>query len=312
MLNKDRIPIGRLAQAFVGLNERNMEGLISSLPPESVYPYDLWREAYDASLGRFVHPRMIQNKLFESIPIPLIPRDDNLLAVGSTLEECANLALRLFYAIFVRAPYKAVDILDYLIEETDESDTNPFKRDRHYLIEFIIALEDRARDAREYKWEDKLPPLSDSPGQRYDFIPKLFQHTLVVDKAVAVWYCIEHDFPWKQEVKGLSRATYDRIIASMSQAPSLPSTDPSSEPELPTITIPRDWWQGKNARLIHKAVTQNGYKDEITAHILFHKRKETKKEIGEFFIGTENDESTCRRHANKLLGKTEEYRIIYQ
>jgi hypothetical protein len=47
MLSQDHAPIGKLKQAF-GLNTHDVQGLLSMLLPDGVFPANLWKKAYSS------------------------------------------------------------------------------------------------------------------------------------------------------------------------------------------------------------------------------------------------------------------------
>ena len=50
MLHQERIPIGKLKQAY-GLNEQDVQTLLTELLPGGVFPTGLWEQAYSFFWG---------------------------------------------------------------------------------------------------------------------------------------------------------------------------------------------------------------------------------------------------------------------
>ncbi|MDR2489696.1 MAG: hypothetical protein LBD42_09450 [Desulfovibrio sp.] len=318
MLNPERIPIGKLKQAY-GLNERDIQRLLSALPPDGTFPDTLWRNAYKSfwfgplesylsgyRIGTLFKPSKLDFLLFPEIAI----QHDDYFYISKLEEQIIVLFMSLSGILISNI---LQDGINYIFEEIYDDCNDIFRNEREILFN-KISEEDKNYDIK-FRTCENISQLLETmdwkrhaiPHKYFTFLSSVFIDSIIVNKSAAVRYIFECGYPLRREVKGISKAILERITASVAQnAPVhdiVSSADLPSTPELPPIFVPSELWQGKTPQAVRDGMKQEGYADPVIAHVLFTWCKlKNKKRIG-ILLGDnpDQDESAHRRRANNLL-----------
>jgi hypothetical protein len=344
MLSQERIPIGKLKQAY-GLTEQEADVFITAIARQNCIDlYENWREAEYF----FFAKKNSENETDGEAVKPYFPETFDLKK--DLLEE--RIATKRMLRHFLRHAKNATPreylhkIFDRILQFTyDEADKSHFD-----LVEKILDLiyEQRHFELRRRGWVDLLGGAYVSPELFTKFC-SFFDDAITVDKVAAIRYLFESGYPLKREVKGISKDIVKRLTVALDSppeetpavpptssvpeevpatplvapleglpvAPSAPSSPeevpiaPPPTPSKPEIVVRRNLWEGKRPTTICEAMRAAGLDDFVIAYVLYNSCGQKKKHIGRLLGDDQNQEdSTHFRRAEKLLKKAGAFTII--
>jgi hypothetical protein len=324
MLNQERIPIGKLKQAY-GLSALEIDELLAALWPNNVFPYELWEKAYIS----YWKDAALHNSAFHLAgSVPTLPEIDQKLS--EAYETTSLYPYRTLIVKFFEELSRKLFVSDlkkgflYITEEAIEGNADAFKDEIEYIFSRLSAAEDD-HDLRifpPYHWATGIPAerfreLMDTkilsvPSSCYFFLADLFTDTIVVDKAAAIRHLFECGYFLQQEVKGISNAIVERIAATLTAQGEPTSADqvqdasaePLSKPSRAPFVIPRELWEGKAYEAVFDAMRDKKYSPAIMAYVLFEWCDlKNKTEIGRLLSDSEQEDSTYYHRADRLLKK---------
>ena len=313
MLDTERIPIGKLKQAY-GLNEQDVQTLLSELLPNGVFPTDLWQKAYSSFWrGKILDYTVLYN--LNSPPFPLklsclsfpkinIPPDSYYY-----IEKCREMMWVLFVEVssFLTSD-KVKNGLDYILGESYATNDFIYEQEIKNLFD-NLAIEDNNFAVRFGSCINAKQFIETADDKRcavshnyFSCISKIFPDTIVVDKAAAILHFEKCGYPLRQEVKGISKAFVERIIATPVVHP--PVATPVT-PSASSIVVPRELWEGKTPKSARDSMQQQGFTDpRVIAYVLHHWcGLKNKTQIGRLLGSEGQDDSTYLRLAHRLLDK---------
>jgi len=247
MLDTERIPIGKLKQAF-DLNGQDVETVISTLWPNRVFPYALWEMAYrprwkDAASHNTI---FYKAKALSSFP-EFDPSEHELPLLFIYSDRMIKFFQELSAIIF------ATDLMygfNRIMELVYEKNNNVFQDDIKYVFDGLSRIESELNFGihRPFTWaanmtaerfhevfEEKAIFVA---SYSFAFLAEIFLDAIVVDKIAAIRYLIDGGYPLRQEVKGISKAIVDRIWASIdTTATASPSQQSTADPVLPALIM---------------------------------------------------------------------------
>jgi hypothetical protein len=303
-----------------------VQTLLPKLLPDGIFPTILWQKAYSSFwYGTICHYRDLY-KLdsltfparigFLSFPQINIEPDDYDYYMKKNREFMVILFVDIA-SIFVSDKAKAG--IDYIIEETYDTDNNIFVQERDSLFE-KLAMEDKnfatrfasCANAKDFviTFDDKRRAV---PLRYFSFLSKMFYDTIVVDKNAAICYLLVYGCSLKREVKGISRALVDRIAATLDAHPQVerivdpsaaqPQEDTPAAPSTFSIVVPRSLWEGKIPKSVRDSMQQQGFPDpRVIAYALYNWCGLTNKtQLGKLLGPDGKNDSTYLRLANKFL-----------
>jgi hypothetical protein len=273
MLSQERIPIGKLRQAY-RLNTQEADALISALARrDCIEPYELWHEAVC-----FVAVEENNKKsIYDEVDEPHFPGVSDLKQ-DLLQQRIATKRLLRHFLFSARAgtpkehSQKIFDrVLHYTYDEPGEQD-----------IDSVNQILDSIYDQRHFGFheKDKVDILAGayvSPVLYAKFC-SFFDDAIAANKEAAVLHLFEHGYSWDHAVKGLSKEIVERILATAATAVQAQTTHatPSPEPSSTAIFVPRALWNGKTPQAVRDAMTAD-YPRNIITHILYTRCNITNK-----------------------------------
>jgi hypothetical protein len=268
MLNPERIPIGKLKHAY-GLNEQDIQGILSALQPDGIFPDTLWRKAYRTfwfgpmenylsgyRIGTLFKPSRLDFLLFPEVAIP---RDDYFY-ISKSKEQIPVLFASLSGILMADILQHGIN---HIFEEIYDDSGDIFKKEREDLFS-KIAEEDKnyAVQFRTCESVDKLLEIMDwkrhhIPHECFTFLSIVFMDSIIVNKLAAVRHLFACGYPLRREVKGISHAIVERITA-------MPVTQEQPAPEEQPLQVAAAL--PVSAIVVPRAVTE---KRGITGSLLF-------------------------------------------
>jgi hypothetical protein len=317
MLDPTKIPLAKVKDAF-RLKEHEAEGLVTALWPQHVFPWELWRRAFD----QFWRGVAADNEGRFKLKIPPYPEMTGIWA-DAPASAWSDKMYGFFTELAFALPARSVQSgLDYIIEETYEDSSLVFPAERESLFANLTEAEDGFEWHRfqHTDWE-KLNVMLDKkafgrPSNCYRFLPKILTDSMVVDKFSAVRYLLLCGYPFAHEVKGLSRDFIERVKATLTaetpinifatalqQEPVNNANLTSIPPSQNFVSVPRSLWAGKTKEGIREAMRKANFGNEVIAHVLLHKRglKLTQREIGELLSPPHKSESTHDKNGKDFV-----------
>lgn len=313
MLSQERIPIGRLKQAY-RLNAQETDVLISALARQGcVELYELWHEA-----ERFVAVEENNKKsIYDEVDEPYFPGVSDLKQDLLQQRLATKRLLRHFlFSARGERPREQLQrifdrVLHFAYDNPDEQQAASVNR----ILDMIYEQRHfgyRGKDKVDIAWEYVSPEL-------FALFCGFFDDAASASKEAAVRYLFEHGFSWERGVKGLSKEIVERILAAPAvlvrdagnvQLPKTPSNR-SPRPAPAPIIVYRVLWEGKEPAAVVEAMREEKYTDAVIAHVLFHWCELTNKtEIGRLLIKSEKESSTYLHHVDKLLKKASTLNIV--
>ena len=325
MLDQERIPIGKLKQAY-GLNMQDVDSLLSALSPDGVFPYVLWQKAYSAfwrsSASEISRLYKVENPPFPdagTLPDRYFPHDTYATWI---VEFFVKLAAMVHVGELEKG-------LDYVIEATYDGDAFAFKQPKENLF-YILYLSEKniANIARTNGVRDNRSALP----VYYEFIAKFFPDTVVVDKTAAIQHLSSCHYPLRREVQGITHSLVDSVTNSpVSEAPPTPETIASptesaaeDQPldQKPIFRVPASFWEWKSDAAVRDAM-KGEYPLAVIAFVLVnwcgvtkaqtsHKTPQGRKtHVGRLLAEKEyKDEKSYRNFIDPLLEEAASYTII--
>jgi hypothetical protein len=343
MLNQERIPIGKLKQAY-GLTEQEADVFIAALARQDCIDlYENWREAEYF----FVAKENPETETDGEAVKPYFP-DTVDLRKNLLQERIATKRLLRYFLFRARASTPREHLqkrFDRVLQFTyDEADKSHFD-----LSEQILDLIYGQRHFG-FHGRDKVSLFSvDVSPELFTKFCSFFDNVITVDKVAAVRYLFDSGYPLKREVKGISKALVKRVTAALDSPPAdtpavpptssvpeeipatplvaslegIPAAPPASSASeefpaappptssKPEIVVRRDLWEGKRPTAICEAMRAAGLDDFVIAYVLYSSCGQKKKHIGKLLGDDQNQEdSTHFRRAEKLLKKAGAFTII--
>jgi hypothetical protein len=332
MLNPERIPIGKLKQAY-GLNEQDIQGLLSSLLPDEISPDTLWRNAYksfwfgpmESYLSGYRIGTLFESSRLDFLLFPEIAlQDDDYFYISKSKEQIIVLFMNLSGILISD---KLQSGINYIFEETYDDAKDIFKNERELLFS-TIAEEDKNYSLQFSTCENinRLLEIMDwkrhaIPHKCFAFLSTVFFDAIIVNKYASVRHLFECGYPLRREVKGISQALVERILAApLMQPPSMieeqpcanPAPTPSTpKPEPAPIVVHRALWEGKEPSAVVETMREKKYIDVVIAYVLFYWCDlNNKTEIGRLLIQSEKESSTYLHYTDRLLKKAAALTII--
>lgn len=338
MLDAQKIPLALVKEAFA-LRKNDTEGLIDAIWPQHVFPWELWRRAYET----FWRGAAASNEDMYNIKNPPYPEMTGLWADAHANAWCSKM-YGFFSELGFALPADSVRSgLDYILEETYGDSSNVFPAEREYLFTRLAEAE------KDFDWNqfypidaEKLDAMLNEkafriPSNSYSFISQIFPDTMVVDKLAAVRHLLICECPFDHEVKGLTRHFVERVKAALameipivfppavvrqSNTPkrSQERTPDSAQESAPDETQPTDQeniisvlaalWQGKPFAAVRDAM-KDEFGAPIIAYVLLEWCGATKTEAGRLLSEKEfADEKSYRNLVDDLMKKAAFFTII--
>ena len=314
----EKISLGRLREAY-NLTVNEADAMIQRFWPHSVYPVGLWFKAYETCWKDFAIACCARRK----VELPLLPqppaRDNkiNIFLFALDIQEFFRKLLFIIPATALQAG------LNYILENTYEDASEIFPDERKILFNSLLKLENTdvfdqyTPDSTLFEKEILAIPVS-----YYHFISRIFPDTILLQSEAAI-KCL-CNYPLRKEVKGITRAFVDSILAQPDK-----TTTPSGEntnllPDNPavaqaedgklTFRIPPSVWLGRPEEAV-KETMLNIYPLPVIAHVLFNWSNQSKSgaktRIGRLLADeTYSDSKSYRNLVDRLLKEASAYRIL--
>jgi hypothetical protein len=296
MLSQDCIPIGKLKQAY-DLNAHEAEALLSDLSPGRVFPFAVWQKAH-AKFWRL--PAEDKARLYKLESPPQFPE------VGEIPEKYfPTVSFAQWIVDFLTEMSKLISIeniekgFDYVIDETYDGDAFPFKHGKESLIYTLNVAEKSIRNTTAVPIREKDYSIA---RPYFKFIFDFFPDTVPVDKVAAVLYLHYYGYSLRREVKGLSHALVESIIAEASVPPVHDDAPETPSPSI--IIVPRVLWENKSPKSVRDSMRQQDFPDPVIAYVLYNWCDlKNMTEIGKLIALPGKNPSTHLRLTHRLLAK---------
>ena len=313
MLSQERIPIGRLKQAY-RLNAQEADVLISALARQGcIELYELWHEA-----ERFVAVEENNKKsIYDEVDEPYFP-DVSDLKQDLLQQRIATKRLLRHFVSFVRGekPRERLQrIFDRVLHFTYDAPEQQHVDSASRILDLVYeqrGLDYHGKDKVDIAWVYVRPEL-------FEKFCNFFDDAISANKEAAVRYLSEHGFSWERGVKGLSKEIVERILAAPaasvqdveSARPAKTPAKRSSKPAPAPIVVPRALWEGKEPIAVVEAMRDRKDKDAVIAYVLFHWCDLTNKtEIGRLLLQSEKESSTYLHYVDRQLKKAAALTIV--
>ena len=272
MLDQERIPIGKLKQAY-RLNAQEADALISALARQDcIELYELWHEA-----AHFVAVEENNKKsLYAEVDEIRFPGVSDLKQDLLQQRIATKRLLRhfLFSARGGEPRERLQRIFDRVLHYTyDEPDEQQVVSVNHILD---MIYEQRrigfhGKDKVDIFWEYVSPEL-------FAKFCGIFDDAVSVNKEAAVHHLFEHGYSWERAVKGLSKETVERILATAAAA-QVQTPHAAPPPQAPSTATPvsRALWNGKTPQAARDTMAAENIPPNIIAHILYTRINITNK-----------------------------------
>jgi hypothetical protein len=318
MLDSQKIILAYVKKAF-DLTASNTTGLIHALWPQNVFPWEVWRMAYNT----YWRSVAASNKELFNFNNPPFPEMKGVWADASW-DDWGSKMYGFFGELAYALPSTALrEGLDYIIEATYEDGSTIFPSERELLFAALTEAE------KGFNWRQFYPldkekievMLNDKaysiPRGHYSFISSIFPDTMVVDKLAAVRYLLIEEYPFRQEVKGLTWHYIERVRAALAAenpitfSPSVvlqsnqetTSTKKPSSKEDSTISVPTALWQGRSFAAVRSAM-EDEFAPSVIAYVLIEWCGASKTEAGRLLSEKEFiDEKSYRNLIDDLMKK---------
>lgn len=306
------ITIGKLKLAYK-LSQRDVDDLMGELLPDRVFPLATWETAYND----YWLWSLKSNALSYGFDIPQLPDTSPLPEKHFTYSLHSNLIEKFWGELIRKAKIATVKSgLDYIIECTYENGYCPFEEEKKALFSSLyeeeIVPENRLRTSGPLV-------INFCASTYYGFISDLLFDSVAVDKTAAIHYfSVVRNYPFIQEVKGITQNIVDSVIQAAGQdsppnieaAPAReevtaaisPIEAPSNDQQNTTL-IPRALWEKKDAQQVCDDMRVAGYDDDAPiAHALYYwVGIKNFTEIGTILRGNGIGDSARKKHAQKKL-----------
>ena len=319
MLDQQKISMGRVRQAYA-LNDNEIENAIQALWPDAVFPLELWRKAYETYWRAFADI----NQAVYSVETPALPELDTAKKYFHT-HLCALDVLAFFKKMSEIIQGKVLqEGLRYILEESYEEIDVVFPEERELLFSTLLRLEttDPLEQYEQYSKDEFVSVYEEKilyiPYSSYHFIAQIFPDTLLVDAVAIIRHF--HNYPLRQEVKGLTQRIVDYVLNS--PEPETPTTSEttaaSAEPAVeeqpkdqkPVIRVPAELWEGRPDTYVRDAMKAK-YSLPVIAYVLWTWCEVSKTRVGRLLSEKEYSEpKSYRNFVDELLKEAALYTIV--
>lgn len=313
MLDSQKIPMGRVRQAY-RLNAQDAGLLIIALADQGcVDLYALWREAERFVAVEENNKKSIYDEVEEAYFPDVLDLKQDLLQ-----QRLATKRLLRHFLTFVRGGkpkerlQKIFDrVLHFTYDGPDQHHIDSVNRTLDLIYE-LRGLDYHGKDRVDIGWIYVRPEL-------FEKFCDFFDDAVSANKEAAVLWLDEHGYSQERSVKGLSKELAKRILAAhaaaMQDAQSAqPAKNPakrSLKPAPAPIVVPRALWEGKEPSSVVEAMRERKDIDAVIAHVLFHWCELTNKtEIGRLLLQSEKEPSTYLHYVDRLLKKAAALTIV--
>ncbi len=208
MLSQERIPIGKLKQAYE-LSGHDIDALMAKLLPNSVFPYALWQNAYTEfwqwSIREHAQRYRFKEPIFPdagALPEKYFPTSLHRMLIVRFFDEIAKL---IEIAVLEKG-------FDYIIDATYGGDVFPFKEQKESLF---AALRQEERSFANFQRTSGRLIIDSMQAVDHFCISESFFDTIVVDKYAALSHIILSGYSFRGPVKGVSLALVEHITAKV-------------------------------------------------------------------------------------------------
>ena len=216
----NKVSMSRLRRAYE-LNDHYAAIVMAALWPHALFPLELWRKTHDLFWRGFADGVA----LFYSIQSPEFPDSDapkeKYFHAHLYAQDMENLFSKLASRIHVNALREGLRYIVSMTYENIEDVTFQDKMDG--LFERLSMIEERnnyiftqrlSKEDFVSIMEEKI--FSITPTWYY-FISKMYQDTILVDTVAAIRYLHFLKIPFKNEVKGITRALVESVHKSLEE-----------------------------------------------------------------------------------------------
>ncbi len=305
MLHQELITIGKLRTAF-DLSDSEVTGLYTALSHKSIFSYALWVHVWE-SCWKELAERSAQKI---GIAIPELPQKDGEKVSFSAFTQSLGVFLAQAFPLLQRHYFnKGFDAVLY--EAYD-----PIPQNLSEMMELVRAILPKETDI-----DNPLTPLEMAQAQERSFytsniirhLEYFLPHTIAVKKKDAVQHLVDCGYPYRQEVKGLSKSFFENITAQnlpISANITPHEVTPTTDSETPHLCIPRHLWEGKTPMAVRDAMREANFDDAVIAYVLYSWCGQNNKTYVGKLLGTANKEdSTYRKACHRLLEKAQALNI---
>ena len=304
MVDQQKTTLSKIKAAY-GLNAQEAETLLNALFPDGVFPYEIWRQAYEKwGMADGLDCGQARQPGLQYLPENVCPTRMYAIQLVAALIDPARLhklsALEEGFAAVIQATYEDMPF--------------PFSKEKEALFRL---MRDESKEFHKQKSSPAAWKIHHPLTVEYDFIHKMFPDTLVVNKAAAVRHLHSCGYPLRREVKGISPALVEKIIAASATqseaSPAQPQEDatPQAHGSTQTVRVSRSLWEGKTPEDICAAMRQSRHPDEVIAHVLYNWRGfRNKTEIGRLLGPASQEDSSCRKRTDRLLAAASRLNIV--
>ena len=302
MLHQELITIGKLRTAF-DLNDSEVNGLFAVLSHESIFPYALWIHAWKSYWQELA--KCSAQKI--DIELPELPQKNGEKIPFFEFTQVLGVFLAQVFPLLQKYHfYKGFEIV--LHEAYD-----PIPQNLSDTMELICALL-----PKETNYNNHRSPLERAQAQERLFytsniirhLEYFLPHTIAVKKKDAVQHLVACGYPYRQEVKGLSKSFFEHITAqnfSIAHNEVIPTADNKTH----QLCVPRHLWEGKTPMAVRDDMREANFDDAVIAHALYSWCGQNNKTYVGKLLGTANKEdSTYRKACHKLLEKAQYLNIV--
>lgn len=229
MLSQERIPIGKLKQAYE-LSEHDINALMAKLLPSNVFPYALWQNAYTEfwhwSIREHAQRYRLQEPSFPdagALPEKYFPTSLHRILIVRFFDEISK-------SIEISALEKG---FDYIIDAAYGENNFPYKEQKESLFS---SLRQEERSLANFQRTSGHLIIDSIQAVDHFCISESFFDTIVVDKYAALSHIILSGYSFRGPVKGISSALVEHITAKVFAVKNnddvhLEPVDPSQELE---------------------------------------------------------------------------------
>ncbi len=305
MLHQEFITIGKLRTAF-DLSDSEVNGLFTALNHESIFPYALWHYIWESYWKEFAE----DTAQGIGIAVPYFPQEkvEKITFFEFTQELEAFLA-----SVFpLLQKYNFIKGFEAILQEAYD----PTPQELSDMMELVQTLLPKETD-----FGEPLPSLEMAQAQERSFyrsnviryIEYYLPHTIAVNKKDAVQHLVACGYPYRQEIKGLSKSFFEHITVQSFSMPTYTvphKISPTANSETPHLCIPRHLWEGKTPMAVRDAMREANFDDAVIAHVLYSWCGQNNKTYVGKLLGTANKEdSTYRKACHRLLEKAQTLNI---
>ncbi len=242
----NKVSMSRLRRAYA-LNDHEVAIVMAALWPHALFPLELWRKTHEVFWSGFAN----SVALFYSIESPEFPEsnvtEEKYFHAHLYAQDMENLFSKLASRIHVNALREGLRyILSMTYENTDEI---RFQDKIDFLFERLSTIEEN----NGYKFTQRLSnedfisfmeeKIFSIPPSGYHFVSKMYSDTIFVDTVAAIRHLHFLKIPFKNEVKGITRALVDSVHKSLMEEASatvIPTPQPQERAAPPSTGSRKD------------------------------------------------------------------------